>query len=361
MEIDRTNPRVDCEFWKSKRVLVTGHTGFKGSWLVLYLRLMGAYVCGMSNGPPTSPSLFEVAKVGDGIKDENVDVRDKSRVEEIIRHFQPDVVLHLAAQPIVKVSYRDPLGTLQTNVMGTANILEAVRVVDSVRSIVVVTTDKVYENREWLWGYREEDRLGGHDPYAASKACAEIISASYRNAFFCSSKTAVATARAGNVVGGGDWGANRIVVDLLRAFSKGERAYIRSPSAIRPWQHVLDPLSGYLMLAEQLFLKGQEFAESWNFGPWPTESWTVEEVVRVISAEWGDNASWTVETTEVNGDHETNTLKVDISKAVNRLHWKPRFAIRETLQSAVIWHKAWVGSCDMRRFSLMQIEKYIQE
>ena len=258
---------VDPGFWAGKRVFLTGHTGFKGSWLSLWLQTMGAKVTGFALAPPTSPSLFEAARVADGMTSIIGDIRDAAALKDALVAADSEIVLHMAAQPLVRASYDDPVGTYATNVMGTVHLLEAVRAAASVRACVVVTTDKCYENREWAWGYREDEPMGGFDPYSNSKGCSELVTSAYRRSFFQHSGIALGSARAGNVIGGGDWAADRLVPDILRAFEQNKPVVIRNPNATRPWQHVLEPLSGYLVLAERLYNDGQAFAEGWNFGP----------------------------------------------------------------------------------------------
>lgn len=324
----------DSTFWKGRRVFLTGHTGFKGSWLSVWLQEMGAVVRGYALDPPTDPSLFVQADVASGMDSLSGDIRDYDVLREAITEFRPEVVFHLAAQPLVRESYRIPRETYEVNVMGTVNVLEAVRAVDTVRSMVVVTTDKVYENMEWHWGYRENDRLGGYDPYSNSKAGAELVVAAYRNSFF-NLKTygdehnvAVATARAGNVIGGGDWATDRIVPDIMRAWLNKIPTSIRNPYAIRPWQHVLEPLSGYLVLAERLF-DSVEHAEQWNFGPRDTDCIPVGELANLFE---GHCAGLVIERGSVFGPHEAGFLKLDISKASVRLNWKPRWTVRTAVE-----------------------------
>jgi len=344
-------------FWCGKRVLVTGHTGFKGSWLCMWLHALGAEVHGFALDPPTTPSLYEVADVAGLMQsDVRADLADLVKLRMAVESVQPEVVLHLAAQPLVRESYADPVGTFRTNVLGTAHVLEAVRHVDSVRAVVVVTTDKVYENREWLYPYRENDRLGGHDPYSASKAAAELVVDSYRKSFF-SGETAprIATARAGNVIGGGDWAADRLVPDCLRAFQDGKPVRIRYPDAVRPWQHVLEPLCGYLLLAEDLF-SGAVREGAWNFGPDSRDNRSVGEIANETSKLWGGNAVVDV----IGGDHphEAGQLRLDASLAVQKLGWKPRCPVAEALMITVAWHKAWLAGEGMREVSVRQIEVF---
>ncbi len=278
----QTNPT----FWQGKRVLLTGHTGFKGSWLSLWLQSMGATLRGVALAPPTEPSLFEAARVFEGMEHRIADIRDFAAVQAQMNEFRPEIVIHMAAQPLVRLSYQQPIETYATNVMGTVHVLEAARHAGSVRAIVNVTTDKCYENREWVWGYRESEPMGGHDPYSSSKGCAELVSSAYRESFMKEAGLAMATARAGNVIGGGDWAADRLVPDILRALEKSEPVLIRNPHAIRPWQHVLEPLSGYLLLAERLFEQGQADAEGWNFGPRDEDARPVQWIVERLCERW---------------------------------------------------------------------------
>lgn len=347
---------VNAAFWKGRRVLVTGHTGFKGSWLTLWLRSLGAHVTGFSLPPPTEPAMYELAQVGEGILSTIGDLRARDDVAKAMRAAAPEIVLHLAAQPLVRESYRSPLATYHVNVIGTAHVLEAARESPTVKSIVNVTTDKCYENREWTWGYRENDGLGGHDPYSSSKACSELVTSAYRASFFHDGGPALASARAGNVIGGGDWAADRLVPDVLRAFQSRKPVRLRHPEATRPWQHVLEPVHGYLLLAEKLFEEGQPWAEAWNFGPDDTDVWSVGAVVAALAEAWGEEAAW-----EVDGarhPHEAGILKLDTSKARCRLKWRPSWRLSEALSRTVEWHRAWIAGKDMRAVTIEQIRKY---
>ena len=348
---------ADPRFWRGKRVFLTGHTGFKGSWLSLWLQSLGAEVQGFSLTPPTSPSLFGQARVVEGMASAIGDIRDRTAIAGAMSAFRPDIVIHMAAQPLVRLSYDQPVETYATNVMGTVHVLEATRTVDSVRAIVNVTTDKCYENKEWAWGYREDEPMGGHDPYSNSKGCSELVTSAYRRSFFRSTGVAVASARAGNVIGGGDWAADRLVPDILRSFELGEPVLIRNPHAIRPWQHVLEPLSGYLVLAEQLWAQGQAAAEGWNFGPREEDARSVQWIVENLVERWGSSASWTLD----GGDHphEAHYLKLDISKAGGRLGWTPRWSLDTALEKVTDWHQAWLASDDMRARCLAQITEYM--
>jgi len=348
---------VNAQFWRGRRVFVTGHTGFKGSWLTLWLKALGAEVAGFALPAPTSPSLFRIARVAEGIAHTEGDVRDARALHAALVNFQPEVVLHLAAQPLVRASYADPVGTYATNVMGVVHLLEAVRCAGTVRAVVNVTTDKCYENREWLWGYREDEAMGGHDPYSSSKGCAELVTAAWRRSFLHGS-VALATARAGNVIGGGDWAADRLVPDMLKAFEHGAPVTIRNPHATRPWQHVLEPLAGYLMLAERLLTDGQAFAEGWNFGPADDDAKPVGWIVERLTALWGDGARWRLDGSA--HPHEAHLLKLDCSKARQRLNWTPRWPLDQALQRIVRWHQAWMARADMRAHCLQDIAHYTQ-
>jgi CDP-glucose 4,6-dehydratase len=348
--------KINPDFWHGKRVLMTGHTGFKGSWLSLWLQSMGATLRGIALEPPTEPALFEVARVAEGMEHRVTDIRDFEAVKAQMDDFQPEIVIHMAAQPLVRLSYSEPVETYRTNVMGTVHVLEAARHSGSVKAIVNITTDKCYENREWVWGYREDEPMGGHDPYSSSKGCAELVSSAYHKSFLQEAGIAMATARAGNVIGGGDWALDRLVPDILRALEKHEPVLIRNPHAIRPWQHVLEPLSGYLQLAERLYLHGQRDAEGWNFGPRDQDARPVQWIVEHLCEHWGGGASWTLQP----GDHphEASFLKLDISKARQRLHWTPRWSLEVALKQITEWHQAWLKGQDMRSICLNQINQY---
>lgn len=348
-------------FWRGKCVLVTGHTGFKGSWLALWLQNMGAQVVGYALAPPTKPSLFEVAAVGKSMTSIIGDIRDLEKLRAAFTEHKPEVVFHMAAQPLVRYSYAEPVETYSTNVMGTVNLLEAVRSTGSVKAVVNITSDKCYENREWEWGYRENDMMGGYDPYSSSKGCAEMVTSAYRNSYFHPEKyqqhgVAIASGRAGNVVGGGDWAGDRLIPDILRAITKGAPVEIRNPHAIRPWQHVLEPLAGYLQLAQKLYEEGAVYAEGWNFGPNDEDAMSVQWIVDKLTQSWGEGASWVVH----GGDHphEAHYLKLDCSKAKSRLDWRPRWRLENALAAIVDWHRAQRNGTDMRAFSLSQIQQY---
>lgn len=346
-------------FWKDKSVFVTGHTGFKGSWLCLWLQILGARVTGYALSPPTRPNLFELARLARSMKSITADARDLTKLKAALLRARPHVVIHMAAQSLVRESYADPTGTYSTNVMGTVNILEASRAAKSVRAIVIVTSDKCYENRERGSGYREDDAMGGHDPYSSSKGCAELVTAAYRHSFFSGVGVAVASARAGNVIGGGDWGRDRLVPDALRAFTARTKLRVRNPDAVRPWQHVLDPLNGYLTLAERMSEDVLSFSGAWNFGPADTEnrpvSWVADELVRC----WGKNAGW--ELNRAQHPHEAALLKLDCSKARAQLNWQPRISLGTALGSVVEWHRRRSKGESARKLTEEQILRFQDE
>lgn len=352
---------MNSAFWQGKRVFLTGHTGFKGGWLSLWLQQLGADVSGYALEAPTKPSLFEVANVAHGMQSVIGDVRDGDAVKRAMAAARPDIVIHMAAQPLVRYSYVNPVETYATNVMGVVNLLEAVRATPGVRAVVNVTSDKCYENREWPWGYRENEAMGGYDPYSNSKGCAELVTAGYRSSFFNAEKyaehgIALGSGRAGNVIGGGDWALDRLIPDMLRAIGAGEPVMIRNPHAIRPWQHVLEPLSGYLTLAEKLYTEGPVHAEGWNFGPYDTDAKPVGWIIERMTQEWGAGASWSLDGQD--HPHEASYLKLDCSKARSTLGWHPRWDIGRTIANIVEWHKAFDQGADMRAFTLAQIATY---
>lgn len=359
MGIVNNKGRVCPDFWKGKRVFLTGHTGFKGSWLSLWLQSMGAIVRGYSLNPPTNPSLFEVAKVSEGMDSEIGDIRNLEQLQKSMQSFNPDILIHMAAQPLVRLSYKEPIETYSTNVMGTVNVLESARYCSNLKAIVSVTTDKCYENREWEWGYRENEPMGGHDPYSNSKGCAELVTSAYRNSFFNTDATAaLASARAGNVIGGGDWAEDRLIPDILRAFEKGKSVVIRNPLSTRPWQHVLEPLSGYLVLAQHLYEEGNTFAEGWNFGPKDDDCRPVNWILDKMVSFWGEGANWQLDENE--NPHEANFLKLDCSKAATRLKWHPQWRLEQTLQRIVEWHRAWLQRENMHIHCLNEIQQYLK-
>ena len=352
---------MNAAFWQGKRVFLTGHTGFKGGWLSLWLQQLGAEVTGYALEAPTTPSLFEVASVARGMVSIIGDVRDGEALKRAMAQARPEIVIHMAAQPLVRYSYVNPVETYATNVMGVVNLLEAVRATPGVRSVVNVTSDKCYENREWPWGYRENEAMGGYDPYSNSKGCAELVTAGYRSSFFNAEKyaehgIALGSGRAGNVIGGGDWAMDRLIPDMLRAIGAGQPVMIRNPHSIRPWQHVLEPLSGYLTLAEKLYTEGPVHAEGWNFGPHDTDAKPVEWIIERMTQEWGAGASWSLDVQ--NHPHEATYLKLDCSKARGQLGWHPRWDIGQTIAKIVEWHKAFDQGLDMRELSQAQITTY---
>jgi CDP-glucose 4,6-dehydratase len=344
-------------FWRGRRVLVTGHTGFKGAWLSLWLESLGARVTGLALSPPTERNLFHEARVAGGMQSIEADVRDPARVHAIMLSCRPEVVIHLAAQSLVQDSYEWPVETYATNVMGTVHLLEAVRRCEGVRAFVNVTSDKCYRNRGEGPAYREEDPLGGHDPYSSSKACAELVGNAYRLSFFQRGATALASARAGNVIGGGDWARNRLVPDLIAAFSREEPVLIRNPLAIRPWQHVLEPLHGYLLLAERLHESGQAFAEAWNFGPEQDDAVPVKEVAALAAALWGGNARIATQQ-QASGGHEAAYLTIDASKAKERLAWRPLLRLSDALRLTVTWAQQLGAGAHARTLCLAQIAEF---
>ncbi len=352
---------IDSSFWRGKKVLITGHTGFKGSWLSLWLQSMGVNVIGYAHEPPTKPSLFEVGRIGDGMASIIGDVRDLTCLKEVFSEHRPEIVFHMAAQSLVRYSYDNPIETYATNVMGTVNLLEAVRQSGDVKVVVNVTSDKCYENREWAWGYRENEPMGGYDPYSSSKGCSELVTGAYRNSYFNRDTykqhgVAVASARAGNVIGGGDWALDRLIPDIMRAFQVEESVKIRNPHAIRPWQHVLEPLAGYLTLAEHLYLHGATFAEGWNFGPEAKDSQSVQWIINRLATLWGDGARWELDSNP--NPHEANYLKLDCSKAMSDLTWFPRWNLEQTLNKVVTWYRGQLEGKDMREMTLAQIGEY---
>jgi len=353
---------MDVGFWLHKRVLITGHTGFKGSWLALWLQSMGAEVIGYALPPNTSPSMFELAEIAKGMTNIEGDVRDLTHLRQVFSQYNPEIVIHMAAQALVRYSYLEPVETYATNVMGTVNILEAVRHTDSVKVVINVTSDKCYENQEWEWGYRENEAMGGYDPYSNSKGCSELVTSSYRQSFFNPQKyelhgVAVASARAGNVIGGGDWSDDRLIPDIMQAIMAGDDVVIRNPKAIRPWQHVLEPLSGYLTLAQKLHKDGAMYAQAWNFGPNDNDARPVQWIAEELTKQWGHKAKW--KTDDNDHPHEANYLKLDCSKAKTYLDWQPRWQLHETLAEIIEWYRGYLENQNLRELSLSQIKKYI--
>lgn len=349
---------IDKKFWRGKRVFLTGHTGFKGSWLSLWLQSMGADLYGYALNPPTNPALFEEADVAKGMSSVIGDVRDYGTLLAALKQSRAEIVIHMAAQPLVRLSYDQPVETYATNVMGTVHLLEAIRQVGGVRAAVNVTTDKCYENKEWIWGYREYEPMGGYDPYSNSKGCSELVTSAYRRSFFQKTDTCLASGRAGNVIGGGDWALDRLVPDILRSFERKEPVVIRNPNATRPWQHVLEPLSGYLTLAQKLYEEGQHYAEGWNFGPKEEDAKPVQWIVEELVHDWGAGASW-----QLNGGdhpHEANYLKLDISKVKARLGWEPRWSLARALGEITAWHQSWLDGENVKQLCLRQIEQFNQ-
>jgi len=385
---------VNDTFWNNKRVLVTGHTGFKGGWLSLWLDKLGAQVSGFALAPSTTPSFFELVKLDEHVQSIIGDIRDRDALVKLVAATKPDIVFHLAAQPLVRESYRDPLTTLETNVMGTAKLLDALNGCESVKAVVVVTSDKCYLNREWHWGYRENESLGGHDPYSASKACTELVAQSWQQSFCAADAHSsdgsnsddvnssgagyqLATARAGNVIGGGDWSQDRLIPDVLASLNKGEPVVLRNPSAVRPWQHVLEPIAGYLLLAEKLFNEGHPFAQAWNFGPHDSDTQTVQWIVEHLIEEGGgqngsqnsnqgssqgssqnnSQGSWINESEKQ--PHEAMLLKLDSSKARQMLGWNNAWTLTTCLQEIAQWNAQWLTGGDMNRYSMDTIERFI--
>ena len=352
---------MNSSFWAERKVLITGHTGFKGSWLSLWLQRLGADVVGYSLPPPTLPNLHDVARVSEGMASVLGDVRDLQHLQATLDDHCPEIVFHMAAQPLVRRSYQDPVDTYATNVMGTVNVLEAARRSRGVRVVICITSDKCYENREWLWGYRENDPMGGRDPYSSSKGCAELVISAYRHSFFRAEEyqhhqVAVASARAGNMIGGGDWAKDRLIPDAVAALMEHRPVSIRFPNAIRPWQHVLDPLHGYLILTEQLWAHGSEYAQAWNFGPRSEDARTVAWVVERLNDLWGEGAGYEIDP----GQHpyESHYLKLDCSKAESLLPWSPKLRLSTALEWVVEWYQSYQRQEDVRRLTEAQIARY---
>ncbi len=349
---------IDQAFWKGKRVFLTGHTGFKGSWLSLWLSSLGAQVKGYALNPPTSPSLFYEAEVGKVINSQIGDIRDQEVLHESMVSFNPDVLIHMAAQPLVRYSYDAPIETYEVNVIGTAKVLEVSRSCSNLKAIVNITTDKCYENDGRSQGYKENDPMGGYDPYSSSKGCAELVTSAYRRSFLKDQGIGLASVRSGNVIGGGDWADDRLIPDILRSFEKGEPVVIRNPKATRPWQHVLEPLSGYLILAEKLYKNQKEYAEGWNFGSSEKDVKPVSWIMDKMISEWPDS-SWELD--QNSNPHEADFLKLDISKAKSKLGWKPVWELSHTLEKIISWHKSWLDKEDMQTICLAEIEEYTKD
>jgi len=349
---------IDQEFWKGKRVFLTGHTGFKGSWLSLWLYSLGAEVRGYALNPPTSPSLFNEAKIDTIIDSQIADIRDQDTLHESMTGFNPDILIHMAAQPLVRYSYDAPIETYEVNVIGTAKVLEVARSCPNLRAIVNITTDKCYENDGRAEGYKENDPMGGYDPYSSSKGCAELVASSYRRSFLQDQGIGIASVRAGNVIGGGDWADDRLIPDILRSFEKNKPVVIRNPKATRPWQHVLEPLSGYLILAQNLYKDQKKYAEGWNFGPNEKDVQPVDWILDKMISKW-PNSSWELDNNS--NPHEAGFLKLDISKAKSKLGWSPVWELSQTLERIISWHQAWLNKDDMQTVCLTEIEEYMRE
>lgn len=354
---------IDSAFWRGKKVFITGHTGFKGSWFSLWLHHLGAKVCGYALAAPSEPNLFSLLGLSTRIaKHHEADIRDKKTLSEALQEFQPDIVFHLAAQALVQESYLDPVTTYATNVMGTVHLLEALRATPSARAVVIATTDKVYKDQQWSWAYRENDVLGGYDPYSSSKACTEFVTNAYVQSFFnphdyANHRTALATARAGNVIGGGDWALKRLIPDCIKAFLNGEEVLIRNPQAVRPWQHVLEPLNGYALLAEKLFQHGCSYNGAWNFGPSDADVRSVEWLARSLAEQWFAPAHLKVQADPSLG-HETLCLRLSSSKSIERLGWQPKWTAENTVGSIISWYQAYAENKDMAAVCLQQIRDY---
>lgn len=354
---------IDEKFWNRKKVLITGHTGFKGSWLTIILNKLGADVYGYALDPPTNPSLFNEARVGELVSSRIGDIRDYDKLSRFILESKPEIIIHMAAQPLVRESYRNPVETYEVNVMGTVKILEAARHNPGIKAILNVTTDKCYDNKEWFWGYRENEPMGGYDPYSNSKGCSELVTSAYRNSFFNPKDynkhgVALASARAGNVIGGGDWAEDRLIPDFIRAILRNEEVRIRSPHAIRPWQHVLDPLKGYLMLAERLYSDGPDYAEAWNFGPDDSDNGSVKLVAIKFAKYWGEKFRYSVDSDSQL--HEASFLKLDCSKAKTKLGWYPSWDLDKALEATAEWYQSWMNNNDMRKFTEQQINNHFE-
>lgn len=349
---------INPQFWKNKSVFLTGHTGFKGSWLSLWLASMGAKVTAYALAPNTTPNLFDVLAIDSLIEKSHIaDIRDLEKLQKAMADAKPEIVIHMAAQPLVRYSYANPVETYATNVMGTVHVLESTRKIESVRATVIITTDKCYENREREAGYREDEAMGGFDPYSSSKGCAELVTSAYRQSYFSKSLNQVASARAGNVIGGGDWSEDRLIPDAIKAFEAGQTLMIRNPLATRPWQHVLEPLSGYLILAQSLFQEGEKMSSAWNFGPKDKDNRSVQEVITSLCKQWGPTARWQQDTSSQ--PHEAHLLKLDCSKASTQLGWEPKWDLETAIEKIIHWHQAYLANEDMQALTLNQMNQYI--
>jgi CDP-glucose 4,6-dehydratase len=356
MKIENVAP----DFWNGKKVFLTGHTGFKGSWLSFWLSSMGAKITGYSLAPNKTPNLFDVLEIEQLIeKSYTADIRDLPILQKAMSESKPDVLIHMAAQPLVRYSYSNPVETYATNVMGTVHVLEGARTISSIRATIVVTTDKCYENKEWVWGYRENEEMGGYDPYSNSKGCAELVTSAYRQSYFSSvgSTNKVASARAGNVIGGGDWSEDRLIPDAIKSFESNAPLMIRNPLATRPWQHVLEPLSGYLILAQALYKQDATLASGWNFGPRDEDNRSVQEVANLLISYWGNSACWKKEGSDQ--PYEAKILKLDCSKARSQLGWAPKWDLETAIQKIIHWQKAYQAKENMKEISLKQINDYM--
>lgn len=356
------NLEISSNFWKDKKVFLTGHTGFKGTWLSIWLKTLGANVYGYALEAPTQPSLYELTQIKNHINSTIGNVQDYQSLKKALERSEAEIVIHMAAQPLVRLSYENPIETYATNVLGTVHLLEAIRYQKTVRSVVIVSSDKCYENKEWHWGYREDEPMGGYDPYSNSKGCTELVTSAFRSSYFHPQsfnqhKLALASARAGNVIGGGDWALDRLIPDLLKSFEKNQDIVIRNPRAIRPWQHVLEPLSGYLMLAEKLYNNGPQYAEGWNFGPFESDVKDVEWITKRMKELSGKSLNIKVESNS-NQPHEAKYLKLDSSKARSLLKWRSRWTIEQTLESIMNWHNQYIKNDNLLEACKKQIEQY---
>lgn len=352
---------MDAAFWKNKKVLITGNTGFKGSWLSLWLHAKGTRVIGYALPPPTTPSFFEIGKIAESVISIEGDVRNLDHLIAVIKKHEPEICIHMAAQSLVRYSYQHPLETYETNIMGTLNVLEAVRQTQTIRAVLIITSDKCYQNKEWIWGYRETEAMGGNDPYSSSKGCAELVTTAYRKSFFSKKEPSepsigVASARAGNVIGGGDWSADRLIPDIIKAVMTNKAVVIRNPNAVRPWQHVLEPLNGYLVLIENLWKQGSQFEGGWNFGPNDDDCKPVGWILIALNKLWDGGIQWESDTVE--NPHEDVLLKVDSSKARNLLGWSSKLSVRKALRWSAEWYQGYLRQQNMRRLSEEQIQRY---